>query len=77
MSAHRNQVRKRRQVLKRIVDVVKIIGKRGLRHQENEAAYTLEDTTLDHGNFLVIILLLGKYYVILKEHLSKCIEQSK
>ena len=79
MSAHREQLRKRRQVLERIVDIVKIIGKRGLsyRHLKNQAAYTLEDTTLDHGNFLEIILLLGKYDVILKEHLSKCIEQSK
>lgn len=78
MSAHRNQVKKRRQVLERIVDVVKIIGKRGFsyRHQENEVAYTLEDTTLDHGNFLEIILLLGKYDVILEEHLSNCIGQS-
>lgn len=60
LSAHRNQVRKRHQVLELIVDVVKIIGKRGLsyRHKENEPPYTLEDPTLDHGNFLEIILLL-------------------
>ncbi len=43
MSAHREQVRKGRQVLERVV--VKIFGKRELsyRHMENEAAYTLDD----------------------------------
>ena len=79
MSAHRDQVRKKRQVLERIVDVVKLIGKRGLAYRgaKNEAAYTLEDSTIDHGNFLELILLLGKYDVIMKEHLTNCIEQSK
>ncbi len=45
MSAHREQVRKRRQVLERVADVVKVLGKRGLscRHMENETAYTLDD----------------------------------
>lgn len=39
MSAHREQVKKRRQVLERVVDVVKVLGKRGLsyRQVENEA----------------------------------------
>ncbi len=43
MSAYREQVRKRRQVLERVVDVLKVLGKRGLsyRHMENEVAYTL------------------------------------
>jgi len=45
MSAHREQVRKRRQVLECVVDVVKVLGKRGLsyRHMENEVSYTLDD----------------------------------
>ncbi len=79
MSAHREQVRKRRQVLERVVDVVKVLGKRGLSysHMENEAAYTLDDNTIDHGNFLELILLLGKYDVCLKEHLDDCIEKSR
>lgn len=79
LSAHREQVRKRRRVLERIVDVVKVIGKRGLsyRHSGNEAAYTLDDDTIDHGNFLELIILLGKYDVCLKEHLHNCVERSK
>ena len=78
ISAHREQVKKRRQVLERVVDVVKVLGKRGLsyRHVANEAAYTLDDQTLDHGNFLELVLLLGKY-ICLREHLNECIEKSK
>ncbi|KAJ8402055.1 hypothetical protein AAFF_G00372900 [Aldrovandia affinis] len=79
MSAHRQQVRKKRQVLERVVDVVKAIGKRGLsyRHVENEAAYKWDDCTLDHGNFLELILVIGKYDVSLKEHLDECMKKSK
>lgn len=79
LSAHREQVRKRRRVLERVVDVVKVLRKRGrsYRHTENEAAYTLEGHTIDHGNFLELILLLGKYDVCIKEHLDDCIEKSK
>lgn len=79
MSLHRQQVRRRRQVLERIIDVMKLIGKRGLSHRgkQAEAAYTLDDDTIDHGNFLEIILLLGKYDVCLKEHLTLSIEKSK
>ncbi|XP_041836765.1 uncharacterized protein LOC121652114 [Melanotaenia boesemani] len=59
----KDQVRKKRQVLERVVDVVKFIGKRGLsyRGQQSEAAYTLDDHNIDHGNFLELITLLGKY----------------
>ena len=79
ISAHREQVKKRRQVLERVVDVVKVLGKRGLsyRHVANEAAYTLDDQTIDHGNFLELVLLLGKYDICLREHLNECIEKSK
>ena len=77
--AHRDQVKKKRQVLERVVDVVKFIGKRGLgyRGKEYEAAYTLDDDNIDHGNFLELIILLGKYDVCLKEHLTECTEKSK
>lgn len=79
MSAHREQVRKRHQVLERVVDVVKVIGKRGLsyRGSQSEAAYTLEDISVDHGNFLELILLISKYDTCLQEHVSDCIEKSK
>ncbi|KAK0148975.1 Zinc finger MYM-type protein 1 [Merluccius polli] len=76
--AHRHQVRKRRQVLERVVDIVKLIGKRGLSYRgtQFEAAYTLDDMSIDHGTFLELVILLGKYDVCMKEHLSECIEKS-
>lgn len=79
LTVHREQIKRRRQVLDRVVEVVRVIGKRGLsyRQEQNEAAYTLEDNSLDHGNFLELITLLGKYDVALKEHLSEVIEKSK
>lgn len=79
LTVHREQIKRRRQVLDRVVEVVRVIGKRGLsyRQEDNEAAYTLEDNSLDHGNFLELITLRGKYDVALKEHLSEVIEKSK
>jgi len=58
---------------------VKLIGKRGLsyRGKSNEAAYTLKDENLDHGNFLEIIILLGKYDSTLKSHLDTVINNSQ
>ena len=79
ISIHREQVRKRRLVLERVTDVVKVIGKRGLsfRGTKFEASYTLDDPSIDHGNFLEMITLLGKYDIVMKEHLSECVEKSK
>ncbi|XP_034062116.1 uncharacterized protein LOC117539872 [Gymnodraco acuticeps] len=79
MSRHREEVRRKRQVLERIIDVLKLIGQRGLSYRgtQAEALYTLDDDTIDHGNFLEMIVLLGKYDVCLKEHLTLCIEKSK
>lgn len=79
LTEQRNQVKKRCQVLERVVEVVKVIGKRGLsyRQVENEAEYTLDNDSLDHGHFLELIILLGKYDGCLKEHLSNVIEKSK
>lgn len=65
--------------MERIIDVIKVLGKRGLayRQSENEAACTQEENTIDHGNFLELILLLGKYDFCLKKHIDSCIEMSK
>ncbi|KAL4091299.1 hypothetical protein QTP88_026006 [Uroleucon formosanum] len=55
-----------------VIDVIKLIGKRGLsyRGHRNEGADSLNDSTLDHGNFLDILLLLKKYDVVLSEHID-------
>lgn len=66
-------------MLERIVDIFKVIGKRGLSYRgtQFEAAYTLDDMSIDHGTFLELVILLGKYDVCMKEHLSECIEKSE
>ena len=65
--------------MERVISVIKVIGKRGLsyRGDKHEAAYSLENMALDHGNFLEMVLLLSKYDVCLQEHVSDCIEKSK
>jgi hypothetical protein len=79
MSLHRAHVRKRREILQRIIDIVKFIGKRGLSYRGDklEAAYSLENMSVDHGNFLELVVLLSKYDINLKDHLKDCIEKSK
>ena len=59
----------------RIIDIVKFIGKRRLSYRDDklEAAYSLEDMSEDHGNFLELVVLLSKYYINLKDHLKICI----
>ena len=69
ISVQRDQVRKRRQVMERVidVDVVKVIGKCGLsyRGHRHKAACNLENMAINHGKFLELILLLSKYDVFL------------
>jgi len=79
MSSHHEQVKKKRQVMECIIDVIKVIGKCGLsyRGDQAEAAYTLEDTAVNHGNFLELVILLSRYDLYLQQHISSCIEQSK
>uniref|UniRef100_H3AD62 DUF4371 domain-containing protein n=1 Tax=Latimeria chalumnae TaxID=7897 RepID=H3AD62_LATCH len=42
-----------------------------------ESTYSLEDTSLNHGNFLEVILLMAKSDTILDEHVQRAIEDSK
>jgi len=62
------EIQKNREILERIIETIKIIGKRGLsfRGKRNEAAYSLTDETLDHGTFIEILILFGKFDPILK-----------
>ncbi len=41
LSVHREQVRRRRQVLERIIDVIKVIGKRGLSYRGTKSEVVL------------------------------------
>jgi hypothetical protein len=71
MEKQRKEVYERRCVLLQIINVIKLIG------DKNEAAYRLDDDSLNHGNFLEIILLLSNTDNILKSHVQKSIELSK
>jgi hypothetical protein len=68
----------RRQVVSRIIDIILFIGRQGLSYRgSQEAAYTLDDGNLNHGNFLELVLLVCKYDSILNSHVLKSIQLSK
>jgi len=65
--------------LERIIDVLKLIGKRGLsyRGNRNEGAHSLNNKILDHGNFLEIMILLSKYDPVINEHFNTIVAKSE
>ena len=80
-SLHNKQVMQRRQILDRVVSIVKMIGKKGTSYRETgslEVVSTLCDEKVDHGTFLETVLLLAKYDNIVKSHLEivvqKCLQ---
>lgn len=67
-----------RLVIKRLIDIIMFIGRQGLAFRgKDEAAYSLEDKTINHGNFLELVLLIKDYDVVLNMHVKNCIELSK
>ena len=77
-SLHNKQVMQRRQILDRVVSIVKMIGKRGTNYRGtgcSEAVSTLCDEKVDHGTFLETVLLLAKCDNILKCHLENVIKK--
>lgn len=42
-----------------------------------EAIYSLEDRSVNHGNFLELVWFIKEYDVVLNEHVKKCIELSR
>lgn len=69
-SIRKKEIENNRNILFRLIEIIKLIGKRGLsyRGQKCEAAYTLNDSNLDHGNFLEMVLLVSKFDPKLKGH---------
>jgi hypothetical protein len=66
-------------VLQRILAVIKFLGKQALpfRGHRYESMYTLGDRSVDHGNFLELILLISQFDVPLNNHIHKVIDASK
>ena len=73
---HLSEVEDRRKVLSRIIDIIIFLGKRGLAFRgKMEGAYNLGQGAVDEkniGNFLALVLLVGKYDTILGNHVKKC-----
>ena len=76
--ARKKFVLEKRDVLCRVIDIVRVIGKTGIsyRSHANEEAYTLNDNSAKHGNFLELVLLLGKYDSTLNTHVQECVRKS-
>lgn len=65
--------------MERIIDVVKVLGKCGLNYRGHpaEAAYMLDNPSVNHGNFLELVLLVSRYDLCLQKHVKTCIEESQ
>ena len=72
------EVYNNRQIVIRLIDIVLFIGKQGLALRgSQETAATLDDESLNHGNFLELVLLMAKYDQILENHVQKAVQNSK
>lgn len=70
---------KKRAILDRITETIKMIGKRGLSYRcakNAEVANTLNDDTMDHGNFLEVLILISKFNPLLKDHIDNAVMKS-
>ena len=78
-TAHNEKVDRNRQILIRIIKVIKLIGKRGLSFsgKQYESAKLLLDTNLDHGNLLQILLLLSEFDPVLQNYIEEISTLSK
>lgn len=68
------QVTKRRQVMEKMFDVVRVIGKRGLSYRgHSESAHTLGDEGTDHG-FFIEIHQINRKILLTKRKLLEAVE---
>jgi len=74
MAKRAQQVEIRRQILKHLIDIVLFIGQQGIPYRgKHEAAHSLTDNSLNHGNFLELVKLVAKYDSILEQHVDKSV----
>ena len=75
--ASRARVEKNRQIVSRIIDIIKFIAGQGLSYRGHwESARDLLDTNKRHGNFLELVLMMSKHDPILCEHVTACAESA-
>ena len=78
-SLRNQQIMQRRQILDRLVSIVKMIGKREMSYREtgsSEEVHTLINEKINHGTFLKTVFLLVKYDNVLKCHLDNITKKS-
>lgn len=73
------QVQEHRLFLSRIIEGIIYIGRQGIayRAHKGEQAYTLDDRSMNHGNFLELLMCWSKFDPILEKYLNIAIEKSK
>ncbi|KAL4132621.1 hypothetical protein QTP88_009743 [Uroleucon formosanum] len=70
------EIEQRRLVLKRLIDIIIVIGRQGLQFRgKEESAHSLNKKG-NHGNFLELVLLFADYDSVLRVHLNQCILKS-
>lgn len=75
MSQHAKEVETRKEILKRLIDIIIFIGTLSISYSgKEEAAYSLVNRTQNHGNFKELIL---KYDSIINNHVEKSIKSSE
>lgn len=80
ISLRQMEVKNRREIMFHIIETIKIIGKRGLSYRgtgNSEVAYNLFNETIDHGNFLKLLISLSKFDPLLNNHLKESCEKSE
>lgn len=72
-----SNVRKNREVLKRIINWILCIGRQGISYRgASESTKYFNDTSVNHGNLLEILRTASQEDPLLKQHFDKCTKSS-
>ena len=59
------------------MDIILLLGRQGLAYRgSEEGSHSLDNSEVNHGNFLETVLLVAEYDSLLKKHINDCIERS-
>lgn len=73
-----SQTKLRRAIVERITHLCIFIGRQGIAFRGNdESASSLDDRSLNHGNFLELMLLVSEFDPVLKQHIALCTQKAK
>ena len=75
----RHMVEHRRAILHRVTEIIKKLRKQGLacRGKRNESSFTLLDDAVNHGNFLAVTRLIGKFDEVTHNHIRAIAEKGR